>query len=663
MPFSRGRFNLASFVAVAVLGMCVLAAAVVLGVNFAVDNAVSVDARARAEDWARYFVSTLPHVDQLLATGHLDDQQASVVATAANVGNVFRFKLYNAKGDAVLESDAKSFGKTDDSDHLDDEASEVVETRQSSVSLNDGTNERNMPSLYAEAYVPVLNADGSLRAIVEAYVDQTKTAQFFKTSFETLAISLSLGIAFAFGAPTLAFLLRTKQAREVKHRVEFLARHDPMTSLLNRTSFAEMLAPRMSKLHQHSQLAIVFLDVDDFKIINDSFGHEAGDEFLKHVARSIAGLCLEDDFVARAGGDEFIVALRRTSQLEVMATVEAMIAAVREPITARGHRISGRMSAGVYLVEGAGEGVEDAMHQADLALYQAKIDGKNTVRLFSVEMEVRMRERRELEQLIRDAQSSGLFELHYQPLLDVSSKACKGFEALLRLKDKHGAFVPPLVFIPVAESIGLIDQIGKWALEEATRTAALWPDHMYVSVNLSVRQFASGHLVADVENALAASGLPGHRLELEVTESLLMENTDTVATQLDALKGLGVSIAMDDFGTGYSSLAYLWQFGFDKLKIDRSFITALDVDEKKAREILDTIIVLAHRLEMKVTAEGIETEQQAAILAGLNCDQFQGYLYGKPVAVDKIAPMLLRQVAPKPVLQPTARKASNRPQR
>jgi diguanylate cyclase (GGDEF)-like protein len=653
MSFPNGRFNLASFVAVGLLGMCILAASVVVGVNFAVDNAVSVDARARAEDWARYFVSTLPQVDRLLATGHLDEQQASVVATAANVGNVFRFKLYNAKGDAILESDAKNFGKDQDTDHVDNEASEVAASRQSSVSLNDGTHERNMPPLYAEAYVPVLNVDGSLRAIVEAYVDQTKTAQFFKTSFETLAIALSLGIAVAFGAPALAFLLRTKQAREVKHRIEFLASHDPITSLLNRTSFAERLAPRMAKHHEDARLAIVFLDVDDFMTINDSYGHEAGDEFLKHVARNIAGLCLEDDFVARAGDDEFIVALTRTSDVEVMATVEAMIATVREPITAQGHRFSGRMSAGVYMVRDAGEGVEQAMHQADLALYQAKIDGKNTVRLFSAEMEVRMRERRELEQLIRDAQTFGLFELHYQPLLDAENKTVKGFEALLRLRDKNGAYVPPLTFIPIAESIGLIDQIGKWALEEATRTAALWPEHTYVSVNLSVRQFASGHLVADVKNALAASGVPGHRLELEVTESLLMENTQSVAIQLNALKELGISIAMDDFGTGYSSLAYLWQFGFDKLKIDRSFITALDVDEKKAREILDTIIVLAHRLDMKVTAEGIETEQQAAILSTLSCDQFQGYLYGRPISGDEIGPMLLRQ--PEPIVEGIAR--------
>ena len=644
MPLDRTRFSLTKFVVIAAVGMCLLAASVVWGVNLAVDHAVSVDSRARAEDWAKYFIGSLPDLDGLLAAGHLDDQQLSVLSTAAKVGNVFRFKLYNAKGDTILQSDAMTFGKDDEGDHIDDEAAEVVTSKQSMVSLNDGTRERNMPSLYAEAYVPVLAANGDLKAIIEAYVDQTKTAAFFKTSFGTLAAALGLGIALAFGIPTLAFLLRTKQAREVKYQAEFLASHDPMTSLLNRRSFTQMLGARIALRSGDECLAVVCLDVDDFKTINDGFGHDAGDEFLKHVARSIAVVCQDGDFIARTGGDEFVVALMRQNETEITQAVESIAALVREPISAHGQRVTGRLSAGIYRVETTGESVEDTLQHAGVALYQAKIDGKNAVRLFSETMEVRMRVRRELEELVRDAETFGLFELHYQPLLDAQTKRCAGFEALLRLHDKQGAYVPPMTFIPVAEQIGLIDEIGKWVLEEATRTAALWPEPMFVSVNLSVRQFASGDLVAVVEAALDASGLAANRLELEVTESLLMENTEAVATQLAALKALGVSIAMDDFGTGYSSLAYLWQFGFDKLKIDRSFITALDVDETKAREILDTIVMLAHKLDMKVTAEGIETEAQASILSGLACDQFQGYLYGRPGPASDIAPLLLRQI-------------------
>ena len=224
MPNDPSPFSLTKFIVAIVFGMCLLAASVVFGVNFAVDRAVSVDARTKAEDWAKYFINTLPDLDQLLANGKLDDHQSSVVSTAAKVGNVFRFKLYDAKGSTILESDAETFAKEADADHLDDEALDVVRLKQSMISLNDGANERNMPSLYAEAYVPILTTNGNLRAIVETYVDQTKTAEFFKKTFGALAVCLALGMALAFGVPTLAYLFRTKQARKVQHDAEFLAK-------------------------------------------------------------------------------------------------------------------------------------------------------------------------------------------------------------------------------------------------------------------------------------------------------------------------------------------------------------------------------------------------------------------------------------------------------
>jgi diguanylate cyclase (GGDEF)-like protein len=647
MPiFSRPLSELPKFVAVVVVGMGLLSASVVVGVHFAIDRAVAADAGERADDWARYFIATLPDIDNLLGGAKLDAAQQQIVSTAAGVGDVFRFKLYDPKGMARVESDSETFGKDSDGgegDHVEREVFDVIEDRAPSISLNDGSKERDMPALYAEAYVPVWRADGSLRAVVETYVDETKTAQFFNTSFTVLAAALGLGIALAFGVPMLLFLVRSQQAREDASRAKFLASHDPMTNLLNRASVDEQLRARIAAAAPGKQLAAVLFDVDEFKAINDSFGHQAGDAFLKHVASSIAGVTAEGDFVARAGGDEFIVALTRANEIDLIAAVEAIRNAARKPLSIGGMLVSGRLSAGICMVLSPAESTGDVLHHADVALYQAKIDGGDTVRQFSADMEHRIRARRALEQLLRDAVANCRFELHYQPLLDVKSKACVGFEALMRLKDASGTPVPPMTFIPVAEQMGLIDQIGKWALEEATRTAAAWPAPMFVSVNLSVRQFASGELVKEVAAALAASGLDAGRLELEVTESLLMENTEAVVRQLDALKALGVSIAMDDFGTGYSSLGYLWQFAFDKLKIDRSFIKALDVDPKKGRDILDTIVLLAHRLDMRVTAEGIETEAQAKILSDLACDQFQGYLYGKPGPADAIAAQLLHR--------------------
>ncbi len=307
------------------------------------------------------------------------------------------------------------------------------------------------------------------------------------------------------------------------------------------------------------------------------------------------------------------------------------------------------------------DGMEDAMHKADVAHYQAKLDGRDTCRLFSEDLENGMRARRELEQLIRRTVEQEGFELHYQPLLHTKSGACAGFEALLRLPNGKGGYISPLTCIPVIEAMGLINVVGKWVIEEATRTAATWPSHLFVAVNLSVKQFADGALVGHVKNALASSGLRPKQLELEVTETLLMQNTESTARQLAELRKLGVALSMDDFGTGYSSLGYLWQYRFDKLKIDQSFISALSHNEKKAREILDTIIMLGHKLDMTVTAEGIETAHQAEVLAALACDHVQGFLYGRPAPASEIALFLLENTRTRLVPKEAAAESERQP--
>ncbi|MEP7172853.1 MAG: GGDEF and EAL domain-containing protein [Aestuariivirga sp.] len=625
----------------AAVGMVVLACAVLFGINTAVNRAVSADAEHKSLEWASYFIEQMPNLDRLIATGIPDARQNEVIKTAAKVGDVFRFKLYNQRGDLTLVSDegASTFLKAseDDSAH----AAAVMRSGISNVSLKDGTGRKDRPPVYVEAYVPIIGDHGGTRGVVEVYIDQTATASLFKTSFATLSLALALAGALAFGLPTMAYLLRSRQASEARQRAEYLAHYEPMTGLLNRATFSDKLDSFLRGRGRGQSLALVLLDVDDFKGINDAHGHEAGDEFLIHVAKCIEGLCRETDLAARPGGDEFMLALAGRSELGVIETVKELMRCVSEPVVRRGKSISAKLSAGIYMVNRDVDGMEDAMHKADMALYQAKLDGRNTWRLFSEELENGMRARRELEQLIqRTAEQEG-FELHYQPLLHTDSGACAGFEALLRLPDGKGGHISPLTCIPVIEAMGLINVVGKWAIEEAARTAATWPSHLFVAVNLSVKQFEDGKLAGHVKSALAASGLRPKRLELEVTETLLMHNTDANAKQLSELRKLGVTIAMDDFGTGYSSLSYLWQFRFDKLKIDQSFVTALNHQDKKPREILDTIIMLAHKLEMTVTAEGIETADQAEALSALGCDQVQGFLYGRPLPASEIALFLL----------------------
>ena len=640
MAFAR-RFSANVLVGIAIAGMAVLGGSIYFGLNYAVERAVAVDAERKAAQWSEYFIETMPRIASLTETGALEPDQLEVVRAAEKLGDVFRFKLFDERGGLVLVSDEAMFNleAPGEREHSD-KAATVVLTGKSNISVNDGTGKANRPPLYVEAYVPMFDADGELAGIVEVYIDQTGTANIFRTTFAALAVGLAIVAALAFGLPTFAFLFRSRQVTEARQRVEFLAHHDPMTGLLNRGTFTDRLEAALTLNEAEAPLAVIFFDVDDFKATNDTFGHEAGDEFLKHVAQCLKGLSRGADLISRPGGDEFIVALAGRTGEEVTSYVEAAMQAVRQPITIRGKAVSGRLSAGFYAIE-PGATLADALHKADVALYQAKIDGGNTHRLFSAEMETTMAARRELEQLVRDAAANNSFELHFQPLLRAEDHKCAGFEALLRLPDSRGGMVPPDAFIPVAESIGLINEIGAWVLMEATRVAASWPRDLFVAVNLSVKQFADGKLIDHVKHALATSGLGAQQLELEITESMLIENAEGVGAQLKDLRALGISIAMDDFGTGYSSLGYLWQFGFDKLKIDRSFVAALDAHDARAREIVDTIIMLGHKLQMTVTAEGIETSYHESVLSELACDHFQGYLYGRPAPATELAAFLL----------------------
>lgn len=613
------------------------------GINLAVDRAVRVDAEAKGRQWAEYFIETMPRLGEIMSTGRLDEEQHAVLTSAERVGDVFRFKLFDQHGGVVLASDEFDYNADPvvDREHSATAAA-VIATGVSNVSVNDGTGVQNRPPLYAEAYVPIEGAGGRVEGVVEVYLDQTQTAALFRTTFAVLAAGLAVAAGLAFGLPMLAYVLRSKQANDARSRVEFLASHDAMTGLLNRTSANKRLE-WMLRERTHD-LAVVLIDVDDIKAINDTKGHGAGDALIEHVARALAAACGPHDLAGRPGGDEFILVLADRTRDQVNNVVKGLLAAVREPISVAGHTVLGRVSAGIYLVGVQRDGLADVMRYADAALVEAKIDGGNCYRYFSPELEERLRNRREIEQRIRDGLENKLFDLHYQPLFSAKDHRCAGFEALLRLPDGAGGFIPPSDFIPIAERVGLINEIGRRVIHEAARTAAGWSDNLFVSINLSARQFADGLLVGHVRSALAESGLRPGRLEVEITESMLIENTEEVAAQLNALHELGISIAMDDFGTGYSSLGYLWQFGFDKLKIDRTFVAALEHNDQQARAILDTIIVLGHKLNMTVTAEGIETEHQASVLAGLDCDHFQGFLYGRPKPAADLAPLLLGHV-------------------
>jgi len=613
------------------------------GLKSTVDSAIAANAERKARNWADYLAHAMPDLDALLETGVPDDAQNATIGTAVQVGDVFRFKLFDAEGRLVLISDERGTplepgAKTDHNGY----ARSVLESGVAVIEVHDGTRKTNRPDLYVEAYVPVSGADGKPIGVVEVYLDQSQVASLFRGNFVRLAVGLGGVLLLMFGVPFAAYVVKMRQQVRTGEKVRILSLVDQITGLNNRNSFFQQAEERRrgAKLDL-ARTAVVFIDIDRFKAINDTFGHKTGDEFLRHVGNAISSHLGPSDLAARIGGDEFVLLAADRTDEELYDLIEGIRATVSEPVRLDGIAITGHLSVGVHLDGGDRLSLEDRMHKADIALYQAKLLGRNTCVVFTPDLEETIARRRLVEEAVICGLSADRFQLYFQPLIDPADRQVVGFEALLRLQDGQGTFIPPSEFIPVAEETGEIIPIGSWVLEQAIRTAVDWPEHMFVSVNLSTRQFEDGSLPDHVAQLLTGYAFAAHRLELEVTESLLIEQAHNAAQQLNELRELGVTIAMDDFGTGYSSLGYLWQFNFNKLKIDRSFVQSLGHSNGKSREILDTIIMLGHKLDMKVTAEGIETEEQAAVLETLACDHFQGFYYGRPMPASEMAPYLM----------------------
>ena len=404
--------------------------------------------------------------------------------------------------------------------------------------------------------------------------------------------------------------------------------------------FGERIEQALAEVGRGGGFAVLFIDLDHFKQVNDTLGHPVGDELLRAVAERLQACVRQVDTVARLGGDEFAIVQRNVKEpQDALLTARRIIEIVGAPYDINGHRISIGISIGISLAPGDGLTSEKLLKNSDVALYRAKADGRGTWRFFEPEMDARLQARLALETDLRQAIINDEFELHYQPLYHIDYNRINGFEALLRWHHPVRGMISPAEFIPVAEEIGLIVPLGAWVLQRACAQASEWPSNVRLAVNVSAAQFKSGLLMQHVTTALAASGLPAQRLELEITESVLLGNSaDTIAT-LHELRRLGLRISMDDFGTGYSSLNYLRTFPLDKLKIDQSFIRDLDTTDG-ARSIVRTIIGLAKSLNLVTTAEGVETREQLAWLREEGCTEAQGYLFSRPMPASDVQSLL-----------------------
>jgi diguanylate cyclase (GGDEF)-like protein len=434
---------------------------------------------------------------------------------------------------------------------------------------------------------------------------------------------------------------RMRAEEQIRH----LAHYDALTDLPNRALFHERLRQELGRANATHQLAVLYIDIDEFKSVNDSLGHMIGDELLKSVARRL-DLCIGTaDFVARLGGDEFAIVKTGVKDPDEVADLATRaLEAIRAPYDCLGHQLTSDASIGVALAPQHGTDLDQILKNADLAMYAAKSAGRRTWRFFEPAMDEHVRARRQLEIDLRKAITDQALEIYYQPYLSLQNDSITGCEALLRWRHPERGMISPAEFIPIAEETGLIIELGEWVLTKACLEATTWPEGINLAVNVSPVQFKSGTLALKIVSALAASGLPAHRLELEITEAVLIRDDDAALEILHQLRGIGVRIALDDFGTGYSSLSYLQRFPFDKIKIDRCFVN--DLAEAGGSSIVQAVVNIAAARHMTTTAEGVETERQQQLLRGLGCTEMQGYLFSAPKPAEAVRQILLSHNRP-----------------
>jgi diguanylate cyclase (GGDEF)-like protein len=443
---------------------------------------------------------------------------------------------------------------------------------------------------------------------------------------------------------TIRAQMMTDAAEQATVQTSYMAKHDCLTGLPNRSLLTDRLGRSMALAQRHGKkVALLYLDLDHFKHINDSLGHTVGDQLLQSVAQRLQGCVRLSDTVCRQGGDEFVVLLAEVYAVkDAELAAEKLITAMAEPHLIGVHRLHVTLSIGISLYPDHGQDVEAVVQNADIAMYHAKQNGRNTYRVFTLEMNVRAVARHSVEETLRRAIDQHAFVLHYQPKVNLATGAITGAEALIRLQQANDRLIGPGQFVSIAEDCGLILPIGQWVLREACRQTVVWLqaglDVGQIAINVSAVEFHRKDFLAGVHAILNDTGLDPRYLEFEMTESGLMQDTELTASHLHGLKGLGVQIAVDDFGAGYSSLSYLRRFPIDTLKIDQSFVQ--EIDGHTGNAIVSAIIAIGASLKQRVVAEGIETPQQLAFLQAQQCAEGQGFFFSRPVTAEAFATLL-----------------------
>ncbi len=590
------------------------------------------DALSTSDSWADSLVDTVDDLPAIIAGAPLSEGSRRLLTGASQVGDIYRYRIWDRNGRLVFASERMPSPRVSGSLAAlrGRQAADAILTGTELTDTREGDDLEN-PRFFAVSCIPI-REKGAILGVFEVYLDQTADKALYEHSFFLTESIIALMVLLAGGVPAFMVYRKMLEHRAAQAQAAYQAEHDNLTGVPNRSRLKERATAAIAQARQQQrQVAALLVDLDRFKEINDSFGHSAGDEVLRAVGQRLKASIRADDWLVRLGGDEFVVLQTGAPQPEGgVSLARRLLEALREPYRVGDIELNCGSSIGVAVAPGDADDWDSLLTCADAAMYKAKSEGRNTICFFEPGMDAVLRERRHIEIDLRRALDSNAFRLAFQPLLDCSDRHLIGFEALLRWPE---GWPPqsPAAFIPVAEESGLMIPLGAWVLESACRAAAAWKEPLKIAVNLSPMQFRHGDVLAAVENALHVTGLAPERLELEVTESVWLQNTEVVLEQLGRLRKMGITIALDDFGTGYSSLSYLWRFPFDIVKIDRSFVSEMET-ESKAAAIVNTIVGLARTLRLTVVAEGVETSSQAQALKEAGCDQAQGYLFGRPMS-------------------------------
>ncbi|WP_373506227.1 putative bifunctional diguanylate cyclase/phosphodiesterase [Aestuariivirga sp.] len=638
------RFGQKGLTAAGLVALCVVVG--ILGFFFvqtATSRLLDAEARIDASRWSSYLSANVRQLKKIAggATATRDDR-AALDRTLAG-GYLLSYRIYDSHGILKLQSSPElGIGPIGQKlATLDSGFAKAFIAGTPATSLKKGTY-KGQPVYYASALVPIKLDTATIGWLVLT-IDQTERAQLFFAMATQASIAVCL---LLIAAPIFGFWYRARNRAMMEQTLDDMSKRDQLTGFMVKPTLLDALDSKLGGARPGDpQLALIFCEMTGAPGIAHIHGQQAEEQVIRQAAARLPGLLPDNTMLASAGRGSFLVLVDKvTDPMLVLNLARDITQGLTTHIELDGMKLSCSCHSGIALSSTDGDTASLLMRNAELALLTAREQGTPGYGFYNPELAQDSRRRLNVQRAVAAAHEQKSFRLDFQPVYNIRTGVLNGFEALIRLEDSELGAISPTEFIPIAEQAGLINEIGGWALDEACRVAAQWPQHLMVAVNLSPSQFMSGTLIQDVRRALQNHSLPGYRLEVEITEGTLMNDSELVLGQLRVLRDMGVAVALDDFGTGYSSLGYLWKFPFSKLKIDRSFVNALDASTS-AKGILRSIVKLGHGLGLTVTAEGIENTRQLSTLRELGCDLAQGYLLDRPARVPDLAAIILRNFA------------------